>query len=307
VLDTPSRQAFTMQMVGRRELPNAVALNSSLFNASRIIGPGLGGLIIATAGVGLCFLINAASYLAVLAALLLMRPGELHPVVRPQGRTTMVRGLRDGLAYAWATPPVLLVLALMLVVATVSINFNVMLPVLAAHTLHSGPQVFGVLSACFGAGALVGALLSATLGRASWPVLLAGAATMGAAELLLAPQRSLLPALLILAVIGVAFSLYTSNSNSTLQMHVPDHLRGRVLSLYAYVFFGTAPIGGVLTGWLSERGGTSLALLVAGGTAALATAAGALVWGRGLPTERRRRSRPVAVEEAVGEVPSLIA
>jgi MFS family permease len=305
VMDTPSRQAFTMQMVGRRELPNAIALNSSLFNASRIMGPGLGGLIIASAGVGLCFLINAASYLAVLAALLLMRREELHPVVRSQTRTSVLRGLRDGLAYAWATPPVLLVLLVMLVVATISINFNVLLPVLASHTLHSGPEVFGALSACFGAGALAGALLSATLARASWPVLLGGAATLGAGELLLAPQRSLLPAAIILAVIGVAFSLFTSNSNSTLQLHVPDHLRGRVLSLYAYVFFGTAPLGGVLTGWLSQRG-TTPALLVAGGTALVAAAGGTLAWRRGLAPERRRRSRTLP-DEAGDEIPSLIA
>jgi len=285
VLDTPSRQAFTMQMVGRSELPNAIALNSSLFNASRIMGPGLGGLIIASAGVGLCFLINAASYLAVLAALLLMRREELHPVARSQTRTSVLRGLRDGLAYAWATPPVLLVLLVMLGVSTISINFNVLLPVLASHTLHSGPEVFGALSASFGAGALAGALLSATVGRASWPVLLGGAATLGAGELLLAPLRSLLPAAIILAVIGVAFTLFTSNSNSTLQMHVPDHLRGRVLSLYAYVFFGTAPLGGLLTGWLSQRG-TTPALLVAGGTALVVAALGTLAWRSALVPER---------------------
>jgi len=301
VLDTPSRQAFTVQMVGRRELPNAVALNSSLFNASRIMGPGIGGLIIASAGVGLCFAINAASYLAVLAALLLMRPEELHPVVRQEQPQTMLRGLRDGLAYAWTTPPVLLVLLTMLVVATISINFNVVLPVLASHTLHAGPEVFGVLSACFGAGALTGALLAATLGRASWPVLLGGAWALGTAELLLAPQRSLVPTMLILAALGVAFSLFTSNSNSTLQLHVPDHLRGRLLSLYAYVFFGTAPLGGLLTGWLSERGGTTLTFLVAGGTATLAAAAGTVVWRRGLPEVRRPR-RPQPAEESAAAV-----
>ncbi|HEY2705739.1 MAG TPA: MFS transporter [Candidatus Dormibacteraeota bacterium] len=304
VMDTPSRQAFTMQMVGRRELPNAIALNSSLFNASRIMGPALGGLIIASAGVGLCFLINAGSYLAVLAALLLMRREELHPVARSETRTSVLRGLREGLAYAWVTPPVLLVLLIMLAVATVSINFNVLLPVLASHTLHAGPEVFGALSAAFGAGALAGALLSATRGRASWPVLLGGAATLGAGELLLAPQRSLIPAAIILAVIGVAFSLFTSNSNATLQLVVPDHLRGRLLSLYAYVFFGTAPLGGVLTGWLSQRG-TTPALLAAGGTAVAAAAAGTLVWRRVLAPGRRARSRPVP--EPAGEVPSLIA
>jgi MFS family permease len=277
VLDTPARQAFTVQMVGRRELPNAVALNSSLFNASRILGPGLGGLIIASAGVGVCFLVNAASYLAVLAALLLMRPAELHPVVRQREATTVVRGLRDGLAYAWTTPPVLLVLVAMLLVATISMNLNVVLPVLASHTLHAGPQVFGALSSAVGVGALTGALLAATLGRASWPMLLGGAGTLGLAELLLAPQRSLPPILLLLAVAGMAFSLYTSNSNTTLQLEVPDPLRGRVLSLYAYVFFGTAPLGGLLTGWLCQRGGTGLALEVAGGAATL-TALGAAAW-----------------------------
>ena len=307
VLDTPSRQAFTVQMVGRRELPNAVALNSSLFNASRIIGPGIGGLIIATAGVGLCFLINAASYLAVLAALLLMRPDELHPVERTPAGQSMIRGLRDGLAYAWATPAVLLVLCVMLVVATVSINFNVLLPVLASHTLHAGPEAFGAVTACFGAGALVGALLSATMARASWPVLLGGAATLGAGELVLAPQHSLVPALLILAVVGAAFSLFTSNSNSTLQLHVPDRLRGRVLSLYAYVFFGTAPLGGVLTGWLAQRGGTSAAFFIAGGTAVLAAAGGAVAWRRGLPAERRRRKVHLVADEAGAEATALIA
>jgi MFS family permease len=305
VLDTPSRQAFTVQMVGRRELPNAVALNSSLFNASRIVGPGIGGLIIASAGVGLCFLVNAASYLAVLAALLRMRPDELHPVERTPAGQSMIRGLRDGLAYAWETPPVLLVLCVMLVVATVSINFNVLLPVLASHTLHAGAEGFGAITACFGAGALAGALLSATMARASWPVLLGGALALGAGELLLAPQTGLLPAMVILAVTGAAFSLFTSNSNSTLQLHVPDRLRGRVLSLYAYVFFGTAPLGGVLTGWLASRG-TALALAVAGGTATLAAVGGMAVWRGGLPTERRRGREVVTADEAADEA-SLIA
>jgi MFS family permease len=304
VLDTPARQAFTVQMVGRRELPNAVALNSSLFNASRIIGPAIGGLIIASAGVGLCFLVNAVSYLAVLAALLAMRPDELHPIERTPAGQSLIGGLRDGLAYAWETPPVLLVLCIMLVVATVSINFTVLLPVLASHTLHAGPEGFGAITASFGAGALAGALLSATLARASWPVLLGGAITLGAGELLLAPQTSLVPAMLLLAVTGAAFSLYTSNSNSTLQLHVPDRLRGRLLSLYAYVFFGTAPLGGVLTGWLAGRG-TALAFAVAGGTAALAGAGGVIAWRRGLPLERRRA--PAPAEEAEAEAAPLIA
>lgn len=289
VFDTPARQAFTIEMVGRDELPNAVALNSSIFNASRILGPALGGLIIAGFGVGICFVLNAASYVAVLACLVLMDPDELHAPQRSSQRRSLLREIGDGLAYARRTPSVRLVLAMMLVIATVAINFNVVLPVLASRTLHRGAEVFGLLSACFGAGALAGALLSASLGRASWRVLLPAAAGLGIGELLLAPQRQVLAVALLLVATGACFSLYTSNSNSTLQLAVPDALRGRVLALYSYSFFGTAPIGGLLAGWLTERGGTTLSLAVGGAVATITAAVGTVVWRR---EERRRRFRP---------------
>ena len=140
IIDTPVRQAFTIQMVGRPELPNAIALNSSLFNASRIFGPAIAGLLIATTGVGICFLINAVSYVAVVGALLLMRESELHPINRGDSRPTLLRGVGEGLAYAWRTPSVRLVLLLMLVISTLGINFNVLLPVLASHTLALGTR-----------------------------------------------------------------------------------------------------------------------------------------------------------------------
>jgi len=286
VLDTPARQAFTMQMVGRSELPNAIALNSSIFNASRIMGPGIGGLIIAGAGVGVCFALNSASYVAAVTCLLLMDPAELYRPVQRHSRS-LLRDIRDGIAYARRTPPVLLVLVMMLFVATMAINFNVLLPVLAAHTLHQDAQVFGVLSACFGAGAFCGALLAASLGRASWRVVLGGACGLGVFELLLAPQHNLGAAIALLVVTGTCFSLYTSNSNSTLQLATPDHLRGRVLSLYAYVFFGTAPLGGLLAGWLADHGGTLLALLVGGGVALVTAVGGAAYWRSALVPARR--------------------
>jgi MFS family permease len=264
VLDTPARQSFTIQMVGRRELPNAVALNSSLFNASRIMGPGLGGLIIATAGVGICFLINAFSFIGVLGGLMLMREKELYPVKRAAPGTTMLAGMKEGLAYARRTPRVRLVLVMMLVVATIGMNFNVLMPVLARVTLHSGAEVFGLLSACFGAGALVGALVAASMSRALMPVLVAAAGGFGIFEILLGLQGNVVGAAIVLALVGVCFTLYTANSNSTLQLAVPDQLRGRVMALYAYVFFGTAPLGGLLAGWMADRGGTRLAFMVAG-------------------------------------------
>jgi len=290
VLDTPSRQAFTIQMVGRRELPNAVALNSSLFNGSRIMGPALGGVIIATAGVGVCFLINAASFIAVLVGLHLMDEHELYPVQRADRGDSMLTGMKQGLAYAWRTPRVLLVLTMMLVVATIGMNFNVLLPVLARSTLHQGAEVFGLLSASFGAGALAGALVAASMGRALVPVLIAAAGGFGLFEMVLAFQPTIVGAALVLAAVGVCFTLYTANSNSTLQLTVPDQLRGRVMALYAYVFFGTAPLGGLLAGWLADRGGTRLAFLVAGASGIVMSVYGLLRTGT-VAAVRRRLSR----------------
>ncbi|HXA27325.1 MAG TPA: MFS transporter [Candidatus Angelobacter sp.] len=291
IMDVPARQAFTVRMVGRRELPNAVALNSSLFNASRLVGPGLGGLIIGTAGVGICFLINAASFLAVLAGLLLMRVQEFYPVQRADRGESLLRGVRAGFTYAWRTPRVRLVLVMMLVVATIGMNFNVLLPLLASRTLHSGPEVFGLLSASFGFGALLGALLTASLARAMMPLLIAAAGGFGLFELLLAPQSTVVGTAVVLALVGVCFTLYTANSNSTLQMMVPDQLRGRVMSLYAYVFFGTAPLGGLLAGWLAERGGTRLAFLAAGSAGVAMAVYGAARQGALGGVRRRVRAR----------------
>lgn len=295
VVDTPARQAFTVEMVGRRELPNAVALNSSLFNASRIIGPGIGGLVISVAGVGACFAVNAASYVAVLASLAAMDPSTLHGSGAARKRPTVLRGIGEGLAFAARTPGVLVILLMMLVIGTISLNFNVIIPVLAGETLHSGAVTLGLLSAGFGLGALGGALITATIGGASFRLLLIGAFGVGVMELLIAPQRSIPAALALLMVCGVVFTLYASNSNSSLQLQVPDHLRGRVMALYAWVFFGTAPVGGYLAGWLSERGGTGLSLAV-GGVTAMATAAAGTLWYRWdrLPLGRHRR--PAAVD-----------
>jgi MFS family permease len=263
VLDAPARQALTYRMVGPQELPNAVALNSSVFNASRILGPAVGGTLIATAGVGACFALNAASFLAVLAGLLAMREDDLHPVERAE-RPTLLRGVREGLAYARRSPRVLATLVLVLVLSTFCFNFNVLLPVLARETLHGGPEVFGILSACFGAGALVGALLAAGLGRASLRVLLASAGGFGAFQLLLAPSHSTLACAVLLLATGLCFTLWTSSSNSSLQLGAPDHLRGRVVGLYYYCFNGLGPLGGLVAGWLAARGGTELAFLFAG-------------------------------------------
>ncbi len=288
VLNNPSRQAFIFQMVGREELPNAIALNSSLANATRILGPGIGGILIASFGVGVCFAIDALSYVAVIIALLLMRVDEL--LKQEQGRrTTMWTSVVEGLRYVRETPPLRIALIMFTVIAMVCINFSVLLPLLASDTLHAGAEVYGLLTACFGAGALAGALISASIGRATWPVLLVGAAGCGLGEVLLAPQRSVVGAVLLLLATGICYTIYTSTTNALVQLSAPPYLQGRVAGLYSYIFAGSSPFGALLAGSLAAQGGTDLAFLVAGVVALGSALFGLLMW-------RRLRVRPEMAE-----------
>ena len=294
VLDAPARQNLTFQMVGRDELPNAVALNSSLFNLARIAGPALGGVVIAAVGVGWCFAANALSFVAVLASLLLMRTSEMFPVERRK-RLTLVRGTREGLAYARRQRSVVVILGMMVVFASLCFNFNILLPVLAKETLDAGPRTFGILSAAFGAGALIGALAAATMARARWRTMLVGAAGFAALELLIAPVQTVPIDVVLLFFCGIFFTSYTANSNARLQLDTPDHLRGRVLSLYYYAWNGLAPLGGLIVGWLSATGGTELAFTVAGLAGLAMAGGGAMVLRRKQP--KRNEDEPVRPRE----------
>ncbi len=295
VFDAPNRHALTFQLVGREELPNAVALNSSLFNAGRIVGPAIGGVLIAATSVGWCFAINAASFLAVLTGLLLMRPSELYSL-DGRAQAKAATAIREGLAYARRTPEVLLVLGITTVVAATGFNFRVLLPVLASKTLHSDATVFGVLFACFGVGALLGALSAAAMSRASWRAVILGAAGFSSAMLVLAPVRNATLAAVLLLAIGFCFSTWTANSQSILQLSAPDRLRGRVLSLYLFAFAGLSPIGGLLAGWLADVGGTTLAFSVAG-SAGLTATAFAIARLRSMRAPRRRGPVVAVAEE----------
>ena len=263
VLDVPSRQQLTYRMVGRDSLPNAVALNSSLFNASRIFGPSIAGVMLGFAGVGACFLVNAVSFLAVLLSLLAMRTSEFFPLAEFE-RPRILAGTREGIAYVRRQPRLLAVLGLTLALSTFCFNFNVTLPVLAKITLHGQGTVYGLLSAVFGAGALAGALFAASRARASARVLIAGGLVFTVAELLLGPARNELLAGLLLFLVGAGFTAWSANSNASMQLAAPDHLRGRIIGLYFYAFNGTGPLGGLLAGWLCARGGTELAFVVSG-------------------------------------------
>jgi len=287
VLDVPSRQQLTYRMVGRDDLPNAIALNSTLFNASRIFGPAVAGVIL-VAGAGICFLVNAISFLAVLIGLLAMRVSEFFPLEEFE-RPRILAGTREGMAWVWRQPRMVVLLTLTFVLSTFCFNFNVTLPVLAGVTLHGHSYVYGLLSAVFGAGALVGALAAASLGRASTKVLLIGGIVFTGGELVLAPLHSAVLAGVMLFVIGAGFTAWSANSNASLQLAAPDHLRGRVIGLYFYAFNGTGAIAGILTGWLCDVGGTELAFASAGilGLVATGLAALSLGWTPRLGARRR--------------------
>ena len=264
VLDAPSRQALTFRMVGPLELNNAISLNSGVFNGARIFGPALAGVLIAAAGSGVCFAVNAASYIAVLVGLVMMRPEEFHAVERRARPRTLLAGLKEGISYARRDEQVWLVLTLVAVMSTFTLNFNVLLPVLAKQTLHEGPEIFGILSAVFGVGALIGALVSANISRATMGTTALGTAGFAFCQLLIAPLRSTEVVLALLFVAGIFFTTWSSNANSLVQLSAPDHLRGRLIGIYFFAFAGTGTAGGILSGWLTAAGGTELAFAVAG-------------------------------------------
>ncbi len=269
-LDAPGRQTLTFQMVGSRELPNAVALNASLFNASRVIGPAIAGIVIATVGIGLCFVVNAVSFLAVLAALLRMREDELIPLERTVEHG-VVAGIREGVAWAINDPRTRVVLAVVTAMSIVGFNFHVLVPLLASNALDVGPEGFGLLSAAFGAGALLGALVAATRRSATTRVFLVGAITFSALLLVLAELHTAILAGIVLCALGLSFSLFTTSANAIVQLAAPDHLRGRLVSLYLFAFAGLTPLGGLIAGGLAELGGTALAFAIAGAIGLLAS------------------------------------
>jgi MFS family permease len=289
VLDAPSRQSLTFRMVGPLELPNAISLNSGVFNGARIFGPALAGVLIAAAGAGVCFAVNAASYVAVLAGLLLMRPAEFHAVGRRERPSSLLAGLKEGISYARRDNRVWLTLTLVFVMSTFCLNFNVLLPVLAKQTLHSGPETFGILSAVFGIGALIGALVSAHLSRATMGTTALGSAGFALCQLLIAPVRTTFVVAVLLFIAGICFTTWSSNSNSLIQLSAPDHLRGRLIGLYFFAFAGTGTAGGIISGWLTAIGGTELAFAIAG-IAGLSTSL--LVWlrSRAMPLVDDRRA-----------------
>lgn len=240
-----------------------------------MVGPAIGGAIVAFAGVGVAFGVNATSFLAELLALLALDRSKLR--AGPRGpHATLVGGAADALRFVLGSARVGVAFFGVFVLSTFSFNFNVLLPLLAGRTLRSGAQTFGLIAAVFGAGALAGALTAARRSRSSLRHLLVGAGGYGALELALAPQRSLLAICALLLGIGFFYIQWGATALTAIQLEAPEHLRGRAASLYFFAFLGGAPLGGVFTGWLVSLGGTRLAFLVAGAVALLVAGGGAL-------------------------------
>ncbi len=273
VADNPTRQAFVVDMVGADDLPNAIALNSAVFNSARAIGPAVAGGLIAGVGLAMCFYLNAASYLAVIAGLLLMRPELLRTVRRR--REAVGAALRGGLDYVLHNRTVLVILVLLGVIGTFGMENQVLIPVLADNTLKVGAVGFGVLSSANGIGALIGALAVATHGRVSPRLMLAGAAAYGLATMALGLPLGYAGSAVALGLAGGASLLYTAASNSLLQLTAPDELRGRVMGVYTLLFTGTTPIGAPLIGDLAARVGVAGGFALEGLVAVAAAVCGA--------------------------------
>lgn len=260
--EQPTRQAFVVEMVGRDDLMNAVTLNAGLFNAARLAGPAIGGVIIAWIGVKMAFLLNGISFLPVIAALLMMRMSELYGQsrVRSPGRVNPLAELKEGIQYAFSTPAALLIIILVAIIGTFGYNFTVMLPLVDKYVLNQGASGLGFLTAAVGLGALISALWLAGRKSATKFILFTGA---GAFSLLLgavALSQWFWVTMLFLLLLGLANTAFASTANTSLQLATPDHLRGRVMSLYMLLFAGSTPIGGFLTGWLADRLGVQTAI-----------------------------------------------
>jgi MFS family permease len=302
-IDNPTRQAFVMEMVGADRVVNAVSLNSVIIHSSRIIGPAGAGLVIATLGVGPCFLINSASFAAMIFALRGMNTAQLRPAA-PAAREP--GAVRAGIRYVAATPRLAIPLAMMALVGTLGFNFQVILPLLANFTFDGGAAAYTVLAVAMAAGSVIGALAAGARGHVDPKLLVTAALGFGALAAVAAAAPTLPFAALALVPLGAASVTFAAGVNSWLQLNADPAMRGRVMALYSIVFLGSTPIGGPIAGWLSEAVDPRAALLM---TALAATVAGLGAriafdrltpdaapsdrgrWGRWMP-----RWRPVAAE-----------
>jgi MFS family permease len=278
-------------MVGRDGMANAIALNSAAFNLARITGPAVAGLVISAVGTPAAFLVNAASFGAVLVGLKLMRPAELHPAERaPRARGQV----REALAYVRARPNLWLTLALMFFVATFGMNFQVTTALMSRGVFHTGAAAFGLASAAFAGGALGGALLAARRARPGMRLMLGTALAFGVLEVAAGLMPTYWSFLALLVPTGVALLMFTTTANSATQLGVAPAVRGRVMGLYMLVFLGGTPLGSPLVGWAAEQFGARTSLIGGGVISAVAVVVAALLLARVRDVPARSYLRPAA-------------
>jgi MFS family permease len=292
--ENPARQAFVLEMVGHEDLRNAVSLNSTAVNAARAIGPAFAGVIIAIGGIGLCFLLNAASFVAVVASLVRLDTRALSPsppAPRAKGQ------LREGIRYASRTPAIAIPLLMMTLVGCLAYEFQVVLPVVAQETFHGGAKTYGFMTAAMGLGAVIGGLWVAARGKTGVRALVLSSMSFGLAILLAAVAPVLWLELVALMLAGAASVNFLAKGNSTIQLASDPQMRGRVLALWSVAFLGSTPIGGPIVGAVAEHTGGRSALLLG---AAACLAAAAMAW-----TIRRRiaASRAAAQHETEAAAP----
>ncbi len=283
-VDMPVRQSFVVEMVGREDIGNAVALNSAMFNGARIVGPAVAGLTIGAVGVAMAFVVDAFSFLAVIGALAAMQESELQSparIARPDSFHGVMSQLREGLSYVRATPVVLMAMLVLGLVATVGMNFGVIIPAYAQDVLDSGAAGYGFLMAASGVGSLIAALWLAFGHSGRIRHIAHGAILLGIGEVGLGVSTVFPVSILLMVAVGFGGILMAATANTTIQMAVPDGLRGRVMSVYTTIFAGSTPIGGPLMGGLASFLSIAISLAI-GGLLAVGVGIGALVWIRRL-------------------------
>jgi MFS family permease len=276
--ENPARQSFMLELVGGRHLRNAITLNSVLVNVARVVGPAVAGILIATVGEGICFVANAASFVAVVTSLMTLNRGALEPTTpAPRARGQ----LREGLRYVRRTPELAFPLLMMAAVGCLTYEFQVSLPVMASRGLHAGATGYGFMTAAMGVGAVVGGLLVAAKGRTGTAQLTVAVTAFGVAMTLAAIAPSLGFELGALALAGAASIAFMSTGNSTLQLRAAPQMRGRVMSLWFVAFQGSTPIGGPIIGWVIAFAGARAGLGLGALTCFAAALVGLSVLGRG--------------------------
>lgn len=285
-IDTPARQAFVSELVPERNLPNAVSLNSASFNGARLIGPAVSGLLTAAVGAGPVFLLNGITFVAMIAALLSLRSGELRAAPRaPRGRGQ----LRDGIRYVRSRPDIVVILIVIFLIGTFGMNFPIFAATMASEVYHHGAGEFGLLSSMIAIGSLSGALLAARRERPRWRILFGAAGLFGVATTIAALMPNYLTFGIALIVVGFSAITFMTTANATVQTTTAPVMRGRVMALYMAIFTGGTPIGAPIIGWVSNAWGPRAALVVGGlsGFAALGVGIAWFVTSHNMRVRRR--------------------